>query len=45
VSFAGLFLSLVLSVSKKKKKKKEGYAESNCAMVGFKVWNDLENEM
>lgn len=45
VSFAGLFLSLALSVSKKKKKKKEGYAESNCAMVGFKVWNELENEM
>jgi hypothetical protein len=45
VSFAGLFLSLALSVSKKKKKKKEGYAESNCAMVGFKVWSELENEM
>jgi hypothetical protein len=44
VSFAGLFLSLALSVSKKKKKKKEG-SESNCAMVGFKVWNELENEM
>lgn len=41
----GCELCWTLSVSIKKKKKKEGYAESNCAMVGFKVWNELENEM
>jgi len=40
----GRELCWTLSVSKKKKKKKEG-SESNCAMVGFKVWNELENEM
>jgi hypothetical protein len=41
----GCELCWTLSVSKKMEKKREGYAESYCAMVGFKVWNELENEM
>ncbi len=41
----GRELCWTLSVSCSFCLKKEGYAESNCAMVGFKVWNELENEM